>query len=105
MDDLTSHHPGRTSPLLSRVLAFGPPLLIALIYPDIFLKAIDFAGGFGIVTLFGILPSIIAIRKATTRTGKLLGIAMLLLFGIFFALEAAQEFGLLKISPDLEYWK
>jgi tyrosine-specific transport protein len=105
MDDLTSHHLGRTSPLLSRVLAFGPPLLIALIYPDIFLKAIDFAGGFGIVTLFGILPSIIAIRKATTRTGKLLGIAMLLLFGIFFALEAAQEFGLLKISPDLEYWK
>lgn len=48
MDDLTSHHLGRTSPLLSRVLAFGPPLLIALVYPDIFLKAIDFAGGFGI---------------------------------------------------------
>ncbi|MFH2119675.1 MAG: aromatic amino acid transport family protein [Pseudomonadota bacterium] len=105
MDDLTSHHLGRTSPLLSRVLAFGPPLLISLVYPDIFLKAINFAGGFGIVTLFGILPSIIAIRKATTRTGKLLGIAMLLLFGLFFALESAQEFGLLKISPDVEYWK
>ncbi|MEI7671077.1 MAG: aromatic amino acid transport family protein, partial [Deltaproteobacteria bacterium] len=105
MDDLTSHHLGRTSPTLSRMLAFGPPLVIALVYPDIFLKAIDFAGGFGIVTLFGILPSIIAIRKAQTKTRKLLGIAMLLLFGIFFALETAQEFGLLKLSPDTEYWK
>jgi len=105
MDDLTSHHLGRTSPTLSRVLAFGPPLVIALVYPDIFLKAIDFAGGFGIVTLFGILPSIIAIRKARTKTQKLLGVAMLLLFGIFFALETAQELGLLKISPDTEYWK
>jgi tyrosine-specific transport protein len=105
MDDLTSHHLGRTSPTLSRVLAFGPPLVIALVYPDIFLKAIDFAGGFGIVTLFGILPSIIAIRKARTKTQKLLGVAMLLLFGIFFVLETAQEIGLLKISPDTEYWK
>ncbi len=105
MDDLTSHHLGRTSPTLSRVLAFGPPLVIALVYPDIFLKAIDFAGGFGIVTLFGILPSIIAIRKARTKTQKLLGVAMLLLFGIFFVLETAQELGLLKISPDTEYWK
>ncbi len=105
MDDLSSHHLGRTSPTVSRVLAFGPPLVIALVYPDIFLKAIDFAGGFGIVTLFGILPSIIAIRKARTRTEMLLGVAMLLLFGIFFALEAAQEFGLLKLLPDAEYWK
>ena len=104
MDDLSSQHLGKVNPLLSRALAFGPPLLIALVYPDIFLKAIDFAGGFGIVTLFGILPAIIAIRKAQTRTQKALGIAMLLLFGLFFIFEAGQEFGLLKISPTLEHW-
>ena len=104
MDDLSSQHLGKVNPLLSRALAFGPPLLIALVYPDIFLKAIDFAGGFGIVTLFGILPAIIAIRKAQTRTQKVLGIAMLLLFGLFFIFEAGQEFGLLKISPQTEYW-
>lgn len=28
-----------------------------------------------------------------------------LLFGVFFLLEPAQEFGLLHISPDVEYWK
>ena len=71
MDDIIHHRTGKTNPLLSRVLAFGPPLAIALIYPDLFLKAIDFAGGFGIVTLFGILPAIIALsaRRAVRRSG------------------------------------
>lgn len=105
MDDLTNQHLGKVNPVLSRVLAFVPPLVIALVYPDVFLKAIDFAGGFGIVTLFGILPSIIALRKARTPLEKGLGIVMLLLFGVFFCLEAGQEFGLLKISPETEYWK
>jgi tyrosine-specific transport protein len=104
MDDLTSHYLGRVNPVLSRALAFVPPLVIAMVYPDVFLKAIDFAGGFGIVTLFGILPSIIAIRKARTPVEKALGVAMLLLFGLFFALETMQETGALKISPSTEYW-
>lgn len=104
MDDLTKHQFGKSSPMLSRVLSFGPPLLIALVYPDVFLKAIDFAGGFGIVVLFGILPSIIAIRKAQSSGQRLLGYAMLLLFGCFFMLEVAQEVGLLHIPVSAEYW-
>lgn len=104
MDDLTNQHLGKVNPALSRALAFVPPLLIALAYPDVFLKAIDFAGGFGIVTLFGILPCIIALRKARTPMEKGLGFAMLALFAVFFLLEAAQELGLLHISPDIEYW-
>jgi tyrosine-specific transport protein len=95
---------GKANPVLIRVLAFGPPLHIALIR-DIFLKPIDFTGGFGIVTLFGILPGIIATRKAVTRRPKILALVMLLLFSVFFLLETSQEFGLLKISPDVEYWK
>jgi tyrosine-specific transport protein len=105
MDDLTSQQLGKVNPVLSRLLAFVPPLVIAVAYPDLFLKAIDFAGGFGIVTLFGVLPSIIAIKKARTPLEKGLGYAMLLLFGIFFLLEAGQEFGLLDISPETEHWK
>lgn len=104
MDDLTAQYLGQARPALSRLLAFGPPLAIALVYPDVFLKAIDFAGGFGIVTLFGILPSIIAIRKARTATEKGLGVTLLVLFGIFFVVEAAQEFGMLHLAPDVEYW-
>jgi len=38
------------------LLALGPPLFLALLYPKIFLTALKYAGGFGAVTLFGILP-------------------------------------------------
>ncbi|MBI2742397.1 MAG: tyrosine transporter [Chlamydiales bacterium] len=37
-------------------LALGPPLLVALIYPNLFYKALNFAGGICAVLLFGILP-------------------------------------------------
>ncbi len=40
------------------LLVLGPPLVCALIYPTIFLKALNIAGGFGAVILFGILPAL-----------------------------------------------
>lgn len=44
--------------LLTLVLV--PPLGIASIYPDIFLKALDYAGGYGCALLLGLLPIIMA---------------------------------------------
>jgi tyrosine-specific transport protein len=38
------------------LLAFCPPLLFALCYPQLFFKALNFAGGICAVILFGILP-------------------------------------------------
>ena len=38
------------------MLAFVPPLLITFFKPDIFLKALGYAGGFGVAILLGILP-------------------------------------------------
>lgn len=38
------------------VLTLLPPLLLAILYPNIFLKALNFAGGFCAVLLFGIMP-------------------------------------------------
>lgn len=38
------------------ILALAPPLFLALIYPNLFLKALNFAGGICAVVLFGILP-------------------------------------------------
>lgn len=38
-------------------LVFGPPLIFALCYPHVFLKALEFAGGIVDVILFGILPA------------------------------------------------
>ena len=38
------------------ILALAPPLLLSLIYPQLFFKALNFAGGICAVILFGILP-------------------------------------------------
>lgn len=38
------------------VLTLLPPLLLSILYPNIFLKALNFAGGICTVVLFGILP-------------------------------------------------
>jgi tyrosine-specific transport protein len=40
------------------LLVLGPPFVCALLYPDIFLLALNSAGGFGAVILFGILPAL-----------------------------------------------
>ncbi len=40
------------------VLVLGPPFIFALLYPSIFLIALNYAGGFGAVILFGILPAL-----------------------------------------------
>lgn len=41
------------------LLALGPPLLLSIIYPQLFFKALNFAGGICAVVLFGILPATI----------------------------------------------
>ncbi|MBE6386179.1 MAG: hypothetical protein E7048_11035 [Lentisphaerae bacterium] len=63
-----------------RAAAFVPPAVIALIKPEIFIKALDVAGGVGIVTLFGILPCLIAIfRKNNSSLFRTAGIFFLCL--------------------------
>ena len=89
---------------LDSVLTFVPPLLVGYFYPDIFLKAIDVVGGVGIVTLFGILPSIIFIRKAATWRTRALGWAVMALFAACLVIEICQETGLLSLRSDVEYW-
>lgn len=39
------------------ILAMLPPFLFSIFYPKIFLTALNFAGGFGAVVIFGILPA------------------------------------------------
>lgn len=38
------------------LLTFGPPLVIAILYPSLFLTALNFAGGIGCALLLGLLP-------------------------------------------------
>lgn len=39
------------------LLTLIPPLVLSLLDPEIFFKALDFAGTYGVLVLFGILPA------------------------------------------------
>lgn len=85
------------------LMAFLPPVAVGLLYPDIFLKALNVVGGFGVGTLFGILPGVLLIRQGGRRS-RLLGWGLVVLFSCVLLVELAQETGMLAISPDMEYW-
>lgn len=49
------------------LLVLVPPFLCALLYPTIFLQALNTAGGFGAVILFGILPALMVWKGRYTQ--------------------------------------
>jgi len=58
--------------IILSLLVLGPPLICALLYPTIFLKALNTAGGFGAVILFGILPALMVWKgRYNQNLGKL----------------------------------
>ena len=46
---------GSSSPL-PYLLTLVPPLVLALSFPDLFFSALDFAGTYGVLVLFGLIP-------------------------------------------------
>lgn len=48
-------------------LVLVPPFICALLYPSVFLVALNYAGGYGAVILFGILPVLMAWQGRYTR--------------------------------------
>ncbi len=93
---------------LVKLAAFAPPLLIAWFWPNIFLKAVDVVGGIGVVTLFGVLPCLIVLRKAASSIPMKRAAWLFLALALgALAMEACQEFGITHFTPDAEaeYWK
>lgn len=74
-------------------LALVPPLVFAMIYPGIFLKALDFAGGICAVILFGVMPVLMAwkgrYREKISTPYRVFGgkplLAIVFLFAIFIS--------------------
>jgi len=86
-------------------LSFIPPLLVGLLYPDIFLVALNVAGGIGINILFGILPGVLLVKYGEVGSLKrIAGYVVIAAFSAVLLVEIGQELGLLHISPDVEYW-
>lgn len=105
MRDLTQTYFNMHSKALVWCISFLPPLLVGLIYPDIFLIAINVVGGIGENVIFGILPGFIVWKYSPKGSiKKMVGIGLIVFFGMILMLELAQEAGILHISPDVEYW-
>ncbi|KAL8527327.1 hypothetical protein ACS0TY_005264 [Phlomoides rotata] len=49
--------PAGENRLLPYALTLVPPLILSLLDPEIFFKALDFAGTYGVLVLFGVLPA------------------------------------------------
>ena len=88
---------------LSFVFAFLPPLIISIIYPHLFLKAINVVGGVGIDLIFGILPGALLIKYNRGKK-RAYGYFIVACFAVVLLYELGQELGLLHISPNAEYW-
>jgi tyrosine-specific transport protein len=90
----------------SAVLGFIPPLVVVFLYPGIFLKALDVIGGGSVILLFVAIPSLMLFRESASGRvkTKALAICLLLVSLFFMGIEIMQEVGLLKISPNMEYW-
>ncbi|KAM5584790.1 hypothetical protein ABKV19_004248 [Rosa sericea] len=57
LSDLLKLPAGRSRPVLPYLLTLIPPVVLSLLDPDIFFKALDFAGTYGVLVLFGIVPA------------------------------------------------
>ncbi|XP_020275225.1 uncharacterized protein LOC109849764 [Asparagus officinalis] len=56
VSDLLKLPSGQSKPL-PFLLTLVPPLVLSLLDPEIFFKALDFAGTYGVLVLFGVLPA------------------------------------------------
>jgi len=91
---------------LTAGLTFVPPLLITLVYPQLFLKVLNLVGGLAVALLFGLLPAIILfdqVRKKKDTWQQVIALFLCLIFGLLVLLECGQEIGLLQIQPQVEY--
>jgi tyrosine-specific transport protein len=105
MRDLASTNFGTKNKVVVWCMSFIPPLLVGILYPDIFLVAINLVGGVGECIIFGILPGFIVWKYSPQGSiRKYSGMLLIICFALVLIIELGQEFGLLHLSPNVEYW-
>ncbi|XP_059665495.1 uncharacterized protein LOC132311559 [Cornus florida] len=67
--DLLKLPSGQSRPL-PYLLTLIPPLVLSLLDPEIFFKALDFAGTYGVLVLFGILPAAMSWSDRNSRSSE-----------------------------------
>lgn len=84
---------------LVKSIAFVPPLIVAYLFANVFLMALNIVGGIGLVLLFGILPTIIFYRKTTNLQGRLMAILLFVAFSMTLLFTLLNVLGVLQITP------
>ena len=77
----------KSTKLVSVIITFIPALLIALIYPGIFIKLLGLVGGFGVTLSSGLLPAAIGLKKNNPPHIKALSIFIITVCVIVIAAE------------------
>ena len=97
---------GARTKALKVSLTFVPPLAVVYLWPELFLTALNVAGGVGVALIFGVAPALLVIkgRPGSIKPRPVLGWFMLALFCGMVCLELMQEFGFLAISPQVEHF-
>jgi len=83
------------------VATFLPPLIITLLFPTLFLKAIGVVGGVGIALLFGVLPSVIYFLKNRSIRARILALSIGLLFTAALIIDLSNDFKLINTDMIL----
>lgn len=95
--------------LILVLLTLLPPFVFALAYPGIFIRALNYAGGFSAVILFGVMPALMVwvirykqniVSARLMPFGRVLLVAVLIVALSIFFLQMAQEMGLSLISRE-----
>lgn len=99
-EDLSVNMLKKDSKTFVAVITFLPPLIVTLIYPDIFIKALNVTGGICTITLFGIFPSVIAFIKYRKNVKvRLLAVVVFLVFLFGLVYQLGHQAGLFDIKP------
>jgi len=87
--DMISSYGIKSSRFMEAGFTFGPPLMVALVYPNLFLNVLDLVGGIGVLLVFGFLPCLMVIKSSRKQAGwqRSGGYVMLCVFGVLLLLE------------------
>ncbi|MCP3944293.1 MAG: hypothetical protein GY710_22835 [Desulfobacteraceae bacterium] len=103
--DLCFNYAKTDNKLLVGTLSFLPPMVVTLIYPNLFLKALAIVGGVGETILFAILPGLIMVKISRSKTIqnhltlKIIGYMMTFIGIGVMCFVLGQKFGFFTLNP------
>ena len=90
--NFTGHYYSKRNMVTDVIFTFALPFVVALIYPNIFLKMLGVVGGVGIIIIYGFMPAFLAIKPGNSKGMKILGFCVLVISLSVFLIEIVKIF-------------